>query len=418
MPTLKELAHVTVRGRDLIDDDTQTEAWMLYSLVREATRDEDAYTHNNEAGFSWAGSVHEKVLELWPSLPTDRFDKQTANKRQRITDYLKKSGNMVCLQRGNLHRPSIWWLRDEWSWQKPTTQTSSKMSDAERRLTPTEAGEDREPAPVTVTHREPDALVGAVKLLDSSTHDCPQCPARFLTSFQLHSHMSKNSGREHQQGRYPCPLCPTVVNSTATLSQHVSRRHRNGGQVCSVCGHVSPSGRSEAMRHQREVHGVKFGVAGLEAANAAKQKLTATKTCSKCGLSKSRDQYWRYTRSQDGLQAWCKTCMTKANKEAEDRRMEEAKARWARHAPEETPEPAPPNVAVVQDLKARHGHSEPKPKVEGDDPIYAITQLVDDYRKMKEENTDLHVGYYKLKEENDDLRAKLERIYDAIGGEK
>lgn len=51
--------------------------------------------------------------------------------------------------------------------------------------------------------------------------------------------------------------------------------------------------------------------------------LSATKTCTACGEGKPMDEFWRYRKTPDGHQSWCKECQ-----KAYRRANPEARRKW------------------------------------------------------------------------------------------
>lgn len=367
MPELKDIARVSMRGRDLDEDDIQTQAWMLWSHMRD--KDTEATPLKDQPGYSWTGSIHELVLDLWPSLPSQRTDPVTAKMRTSLVTYLRDTGNVICLQKGNMHRQSVWWLRDTFSYDppKPAPPTPKELAStyAERKLTPHEAGEDREPA------------------LVETQHQCPKCPARFNSRQALQVHKAKLGDRPHPQGSFPCKHCHEVFSAAERLANHFSRFHAKVGQsVCHSCGEITPN-RGASMRHQIEVHGALYGRAKVSEKKAA----SAFKLCTKCGLSKSRDEFYRRKAARDGLQAWCKKCWTGGKKPAEKESVVDKLSEDTKVTNEIVADPASITTAQLSPV---------------DDPVAAVTRIVDDNRRLSDENAS--------------LRAKLEEIQRLSGG--
>lgn len=111
---------------------------------------------DNAAGHHVEINLAVKMYDLWPDLAGRPTVERTSYTRD-IRQFLRASGNAVCVRRpteGNEPRQlPIWWIRDEWRdvAAVPIFRTL-ELTYAERRLSVTEAGEDRPAPPVTV-HR-------------------------------------------------------------------------------------------------------------------------------------------------------------------------------------------------------------------------------------------------------------------------
>lgn len=124
-------------------------------------------------GYEIEVNLKRKCFDLWTELnQMDRHSQEAFTSE--VYTYLRQSGNAVCVRQPGIgpggHGIPVWWLRKEWNDVKAIgifKQTT--LTDREKRLTPQEAGEDREPAPVTVKQREEAAA--AKEAADSSTEE-------------------------------------------------------------------------------------------------------------------------------------------------------------------------------------------------------------------------------------------------------
>jgi len=65
------------------------------------------------------------------------------------------------------------------------------------------------------------------------------------------------------------------------------------------------------------------------------------KTCSRCGVRKSRSKFYKHPRSKDGLQSYCIPCHKEANQASRERNREkdrERSARWRANNPQKVKE--------------------------------------------------------------------------------
>lgn len=176
MSRIRDIARVTMRearGTERVED----KAWLVWRSIR--TGIEQAKAPRVEAfgtfevrkgvdGYRVKVSLNQVILALWPEW--SMLDKsELSDVTQPIYAYLKTSGNAVCVQNPgkNSGTVPVWWVRDEWFGGQaivvPQTHHPRERSAGvdrrptpEERLTPHEAGEDREPAPVVVTKPEPE----------------------------------------------------------------------------------------------------------------------------------------------------------------------------------------------------------------------------------------------------------------------
>jgi predicted transcriptional regulator len=107
-------------------------------------------------GYEVEVNLKRKCFDLWPGL--NQMDRASQDSfTSEVYSYLRASGNAICVRKPGLgeHGIPVWWMRAEWNDVKAVgIFKQTELTDRERRLTPAEAGEDREPAPVTVSKRE------------------------------------------------------------------------------------------------------------------------------------------------------------------------------------------------------------------------------------------------------------------------
>lgn len=158
MPTVSETARVTKRGADLNQTESLAgKALLVYqAIVADMTKpgepDPVAMTHQGIPGFRWEKPMSKITSMLWgdrlyqPEPPTGK------NLALQLNEYLRATGNAVCIQRGRGINP-VWWIRGEWNGLPPAppVHPMPNATYTERTLTKDEAGENRPAAPVTVT---------------------------------------------------------------------------------------------------------------------------------------------------------------------------------------------------------------------------------------------------------------------------
>lgn len=140
MPEISETVRITGKGRNLRED-LPTNSWLLWTAIHEGETTEP-HELDGVAGVLWRGGLNTKVSDMWPALP-----RQDTDTRNAINRYLRSSGNMICLKRES--RPPLWWLSSTWIEAKPDMPATVTPTRTERRLTRNQAGEDRQPAPVS-----------------------------------------------------------------------------------------------------------------------------------------------------------------------------------------------------------------------------------------------------------------------------
>lgn len=293
MPKIGETARVTggmlppvapargeVMPKEEILEKLSLAAWLVWQSIIEAVRDQDVVReslHDGVMGYEWAGSRHKVISKLWPSLDRPNWDTgEMPLPRRVLGEYLARSKNMHSLRDGSRTRLTLWWVRGDFNEVDPKQlQRAAKTGNWwEDRLTPDEAGETREPEPVTVSKVSPadhdgasDAVTVPERVLISTygitgpdgitLYHCPDCA--FVTAKQgsLSTHRIRITGA-HPEGRIACAVrgCLEVRTDPDSLGNHISKDHRELGlQVCRKCGGVF-HGRQARVEHQvREHHG-------------------------------------------------------------------------------------------------------------------------------------------------------------------
>lgn len=166
MPALGSVARQQSRGERNdhvgIDSAVENRAWAVWHSIRTGPAKAKGKPAKGPAGksgdlraidgYEVEVNVTTKCKQLWPTL--SQMDKLSQNRfLSEIRSFLTVSGNAVCVRFPGIgtgdHGQPLWWIRDTWNDVKgiPLYRTL-ELTDAERRLRPDEAGEDRPPAPV------------------------------------------------------------------------------------------------------------------------------------------------------------------------------------------------------------------------------------------------------------------------------
>lgn len=170
MPSMYEIAHVTIAGKekaDVLADSVEARAWLLWSAAvnHVLMRDPLVFPMANRsgsavAGWRYEGSMSRFVRDLWPETQQLSDDQQRAF-TQPIYRYLASTSNAVCVVKT---KNPVWWLRATYNEVGGTVRPERPETKAEKqeaKVTAQEAGEDRAAGPVTTTKR---AVSGAAKM--------------------------------------------------------------------------------------------------------------------------------------------------------------------------------------------------------------------------------------------------------------
>lgn len=228
MSKIRDIARVTMRearGAETVEQ----QAWLVWRTLRTACERRgtaEAKAYQGVPGHQLSISLNGVIQALWPEW-TLMERKEFSDKTQPIYTYLKTSGNARCLR--NPGRDSsdlpVWWLRDEWfggqaivvpALHHPRDPDRSRR---EARLTPTEAGEDREPAPVVVT---------AVEAATGPAPDVPEpepAPAPEPEPARLTREQHLDTVRELANERKRQITVDKVVDALTTIEGWITAAH-------------------------------------------------------------------------------------------------------------------------------------------------------------------------------------------------
>lgn len=247
MPKVAEVVHITTKknqggGKPMTSlleqvetDQGLAEAASLVWLAfqEDAIKSGQPFPSYGQEGYKVEKSLHATVSFLWPTLGEGdyRDDPESFRVRQRLGRYLKYTGNLICLRRGNRVQRSVWWVRSEWNAAPPVYPADHAAKDK---------GVEEEPKADEVQ-----AVIDA----GEETFGCKQCPAVFLTAKGEASHRAMLKGRPHPQMNLPCALCPMVLSDVQAIINHVQAHHaKHTGELCRQCG------RMFATHEDREEH--------------------------------------------------------------------------------------------------------------------------------------------------------------------
>lgn len=215
VPQIGDVARVTKKGGKPVDAEDlmpannivgniEMAAELLWEQVIQHIKEDgaDPLVYGTVRGYRWEGSRDGAIRELWPTIPRGVPGDKPDPRRIALSRYLSATANMVCLDPGNRYKKSVWWVRAEFS----RVKIEKRDTLTERRLTAHEAGEDRDPQPVTVSHKNTDDVTV-----------CPECD-EFFVSDELNEHRL----REHAI----CPECGKKGHDYRTTQIHRSTVHK------------------------------------------------------------------------------------------------------------------------------------------------------------------------------------------------
>lgn len=168
MSRLGQVAHYRAKGdrnaHVAMDDPIENKGYALWLACQGKIRTSKAVKTPGPAdrgvgdvmGYEIEVNLKRKCFDAWPGL--NQMDKASQDSfTSEIYAYLRASGNAICTRKPGLgeHGIPLWWLREHWNDVKAAhVFRPTQLTDREKRLTPQEVGEDREPAPVSVRQRE------------------------------------------------------------------------------------------------------------------------------------------------------------------------------------------------------------------------------------------------------------------------
>lgn len=165
--------------------------------------------------------------------------------RAPIYDFLRSTCNAVNISRDpTTDSEHAWLIRDSWS--EASTVVIFRSVNPDRidqraaKLTPHEAGEDREPAPVEVRHIEarPEATTEEETVSEEPTFPCPEpgCGQSFKSQNSLNAHRASHSKGKPippgqgfivlPDGRVKCDECDATFKEAASIPGH-KKQHYN-----------------------------------------------------------------------------------------------------------------------------------------------------------------------------------------------
>lgn len=198
MPRIEDIVRVSHRGGSPVPDPSKEldhGAYCLYEAVKaELIRSGcQEVTRDSVTGFEGPVSVPNLFGALWPSLARNRGGEESEEAKKARTalyDYLRDSGNLVCIRPGNRSRMSVWWARAMWS---AFTGASATAKANEAR--PPEP-EPQTPSPATVIVEDVElgnaaALVTKMTVVNpDGTLSCQICGTG--TTFQRQNSLSRH----------------------------------------------------------------------------------------------------------------------------------------------------------------------------------------------------------------------------------
>ena len=163
MVSVQESATISTRSLRELADDANTLAGQAHLVWLRARNDVKKTLTADNGNIIYSGSLTSVIKSLWPRLSRSDVSEEMNTFRSDIYAFLRATGNGVCIQRGTTAKAAVRWELSP-SWIEPSgavvirqgrRSTAVKATYAESKLTPHEAGEDRQPAPVEVRHVTP-----------------------------------------------------------------------------------------------------------------------------------------------------------------------------------------------------------------------------------------------------------------------
>lgn len=148
MATIAETARVVTGEPSDLTTEVQRNAWLLWrSVTTECERKRASRT--SDGFWVYQGTFRGHVMRLWPTLE----DEARKALERELYSYLSSSGMARCIQRKS---PTVWHVAVTWTTVAAVAVPFMRyrMSHAEKRVTPQEAGEHLEPGEVIVRHKE------------------------------------------------------------------------------------------------------------------------------------------------------------------------------------------------------------------------------------------------------------------------
>lgn len=249
---------------DQIMDDVELAAWLVWERIHTDLQRQGnimkRLLQDRYHGYEWRGSRTGMIREIWPELPRPDYSVTPTEmdvRMRALSRYLTSSRNMAVLLPGDASRMTLWWVSETWREVKPNVLPDLAGNWWEGKVTPQEAGEDREPGPVTVTTFTPadpqPATIDGVEV-----YYCEDCHYRSTSKMSVKTHASRLRvfNKPHPQGRFECPVpdCLEVRTDPDSLGSHLSRDHRTSNlTICRTCGELFTS-RGDMVHHKLATH--------------------------------------------------------------------------------------------------------------------------------------------------------------------
>ena len=152
MATVRESA--TIHAPRVGEDALSADAYLLWAAVsRKKPANAVRKFNHGISGWDYEGSFTDIILLLWPELSSNEAKDKMKAFRSDVYKYLRATKNAVCTSNFTKGRQVTWWISDVWTSSHTVTLIHSvQPKKSENKLTPHEAGEDREPEMVTTTN--------------------------------------------------------------------------------------------------------------------------------------------------------------------------------------------------------------------------------------------------------------------------
>jgi hypothetical protein len=221
-------------------------------------RNRPVFADDGQPGWRWDGVFGHVMVILWPSLNgklrgrgRDREIEDTEEAmaiafREAVSSYLKRTANMVNIYRGSPNagdpdlRPPRWFISKEWADEpharvikavpvtSPYKEGEREHERLARKMTPAEAGEDKKPAPVSVTYScrgKSGCMERFSTAEDRAVHEKKHQEEAPVSTRTTTAHIAQKPQANGSRDPQACPACGLELSNPGNLSVHIKTYH-------------------------------------------------------------------------------------------------------------------------------------------------------------------------------------------------